>query len=390
MRTTVPGFAHGRSGVKLRRAVTAGAVAAAIVAGAALASPAAEAAPQPGPATEAGMVFANETLAGSQLPAAAGAGQRYSYWTRGASGQLHAALATMVEPKGAAPAGGWPVVVHAPAGYGLAEACSASADPTAGARDTVNRLLRSGYAVITPDYGVPGKSGGPQYTDHTVTARNLLDAVLAGVVVDGSVAPRWSVVGDEQGAGAAVVLASKAAEWQSGKLDFRGAAATSVPAGVDVLLSGLNPASPAVSDSVTADVAYALATLDVPELASVLSKTGLDLVAKAEKLCAPDLIKAVRGTTLGQLVRKPVADNARLASTINRSLSLPRTGYQRPLLLSQTLQDDSVQLHEALRFLAEAQLGSNQAQAATYLTGDPADAERQEQAAVMKFLDSLF
>ncbi len=383
-----PGAAS-TGGTRLRKAIAAGA-ATALLAGGLLGQTSAHAAPASGPRTTPGTIFANEPLSAGQLPAAAASGQRYSYWTRGVDERLHLAVATIAEPKGTTPAGGWPVVVHAPAGNGLADACNTSADPQAGHRNTVSRLLRSGYAVISPDYGILGEGGSPQYADYTVTARNLLDAVVAGVVVDGTVSPRWALLGERQGAAAAIELARRATEWQPGNLDFRGAAATGIPAGMDVLISGLTPSSPAVSEAVMVDVVYALASFNAPELATVLSRSGLDLVGKAQTLCAPELAKAVRGMSLGQLVRTPVSTSSRLSALIDRSLELPRSRYQRPLLLSQPLQDDTVQLPEALRFLAEAQLASDKVQAASYLTGDADDARRQENVTVTRFLDALF
>lgn len=381
---------------RLRTTLAAATAAAALAAGAftaaqAIADP--ESAPPvaAAPGQTPGAVYANQVLPAASLPAGASAGQRYSYWTTGVDERLHLAIATVVEPKGTAPAGGWPVVVNAPAGYGVAETCNASVSRDAADADTVTQLLRRGYAVITPDYGAIGASSAPQYIDHTVAARNIVDAVLAGVVVDGDVSPRWAILGDAQGAGAAIALARRAAAWQNGDVDFRGAAATSIPAGLDVLVSGLKPGSPAVSESVTADVVYALASLDAKQLESTLSPKGRQLVAAAKKdSCAPDLRKAVRGVALGDLVSKPIASNRTLARQLQGSLTLPRSGFSRPLLLSQTLHDDSVILHESLRFLADAQLASNKVTAKSYLTGDPSDAERQEQSAALTFLDKLF
>ncbi|UQE74078.1 MULTISPECIES: alpha/beta hydrolase [unclassified Gordonia (in: high G+C Gram-positive bacteria)] len=338
----------------------------------------------------AGAIYANQPIPAANLPAAAASGQRYTYWTNGLDEQLHLAIATILEPQGKAPAGGWPVIVNAPAGNGVADTCAASADPAAADRDAVNRLLRAGYAVLTPDYGSIGQNASPQYVDHAVTARNLVDAMLAGVVVDGSVSPRWAVVGDAQGAGAAITLARKATDWQGRNLDFRGAAATSIPAGLDELVAGLRPDSPAVADSVTADVVYALASLPADNVQPLLSATGQRLVTKAKTTCAPDLRTAVHGIALGDLVTKALSSSPKVTAAVRRSLALPSSGYDRPLLLSQTLQDDSVLLPDALRFLADAQLASNKVRATSYMTGDQKDGERQEQAAVSDFLGTLF
>ncbi|GAC56243.1 hypothetical protein GOHSU_04_01120 [Gordonia hirsuta DSM 44140 = NBRC 16056] len=379
---------------RLRKTLAATTAAAALTAGIltatqAFADPEAARPATGSPGQTAGAVFANQPLPTADLPAAAVSGQRYSYWTEGTDDRMHLAVATMLEPKGKAPAGGWPVVVNAPAGYGLGDDCNASTNSKAGDPDTAGRLLRNGFAVITPDYGIIGDQHSPQYINHAVAAQNMVDAVLAGVVVDGSVSPRWAVLGEAQGAAAAITLARKATD-QKNATDFRGAAATSIPAGVDVLISSLSPTSPAASEAVTADVVYALASLEADQVEPLLTKKGRELVGKAATLCKPDLQKQVRGVALGDLMLKPVSSSPKLQAKLKRSLELPRNGYSRPLLLSQTLQDDSILLHEALRFLAEAQLSSNKVQAVSYLTGDPVDAQRQEQAAVLKYLDGLF
>ncbi|MFT3661544.1 MAG: hypothetical protein QM809_09120 [Gordonia sp. (in: high G+C Gram-positive bacteria)] len=146
-----------------------------------------------------------------------------------------------------------------------------------------------------------------------------------------------------------------------------------------------------MNEPVTADVVFALASIDTEEIDPILTPKGRKLVDLAERTaCAPDMRKPVRGTALGELVNKPISSNPELARTLRTGLELPRTGFSRPLMLSQTLQDDSTVLHESLRYLAEAQLSSNRVTATSYLTGDRATAERQELDAVLKFLTGLF
>ena len=125
-------------------------------------------------------------------------------------------------------------------------------------------------------------------------------------------------------------------------------------------------------------------------MASVLSPTGKQLVAKAQTMCAPALRSAVKGVALGDLVSKSVASSPKLAASLKRSLALSRNGFSRPLMLSQTLQNDANQVHEALRFLADAQLSSNKVTSKTYFTPDAADGARQERTAVLGYLDDLF
>lgn len=376
-----------------RRATTTGTALAVLIGGGLLGAAPATADPDASAAVTAaqrpGSVFTNETLDATALPAGAATGQRYAYWTTGLDRKPQLAVATLVNPQGTAPAGGWPVVVAAPAGNGLADDCAPSLSRQTADRDRVTALLRRGLAVITPDYRSIGASTPAQYVDRTVTARNLLDSVAAGVVVDGQVAPRWAAVGDGEGAGAVIELTRRASEWQGPGLDFRGGAASSIPAGLDDVLANLGPASPAASEEVTADVVYALASVAGDGVERVLSARGRELVGKAKTVCAPGLRTAVRGMTLGQLMSRPLSSAALPTDSLPRSLTLPTTGFDRPIMLSQVLQDDAVLPAPTVQYLANAQLASDKVRLNTYFTGDKRDAERQEDDAVAEYVDGL-
>jgi len=335
----------------------------------------------------AGAVYANQPLTGTALPDGAASGSKFSFWTNGTDDRLHLAVATIALPKGAEPSNGWPVVVRAAAPTGIDARCAASATPVKTAGDkTSEALLAKGFAVLTPDYGGIGAPTAPQYSDNAVTARHLVDAVEAGRVVAG-LSPRWAVAGEGLGSGAAIELARKATRWESGALDFRGTAATSLPAGFADLVAGLGKSSPEVSAAVVADVVYALASLDQEALEPVLSSKGAELVGKAATGCADDLQRAVRGVSLSELVTKPLP--GKLAASVRKSLELPQRGFNRPVLLSQTLTDETTVVPEALRYLTEAHLASNKVRASSYLTADEADGKRQERDAVVAFIDDL-
>ncbi|NLG46640.1 lipase family protein [Gordonia sp. (in: high G+C Gram-positive bacteria)] len=370
----------------------AAAVAAGTVTGAyALADPQ-EAPPAPGGQT-AGSVFANRTIDPDRLVSGASSGQQYSYWSEGSDERLHLTTAVLLEPKGATPSAGWPVVVWAHGSDGWNESCSPSRNNGGDADDrtAMNRLLKRGYAVIAPDYAAVGAPGAPQYSDVDATAHNLVDAVRAAADIgQASLSPKWAVVGQAQGAAAAISLARNATAWQTGKLDFRGATATSVPGGYDDVVAGLSPSSSSVPTAVVADVLYTLASQDPAALEPILTKRGAALVEKAKTLCTAALIDEIGNTQLAGLVSRPLSSNAALAGTLRKSLTLPTRGFSRPVLMSQRLIDDTVVVPNSLRYLTEAQLTSNKVKMSTYLTGDVSDAKRQEQAVVDSFLDDLY
>ncbi|MGI6796736.1 alpha/beta hydrolase family protein [Gordonia sihwensis] len=350
-----------------------------------------EDAPAPTGGQTAGSVFANRTIDGRALVPGAAAGQQYSYWSIGADERLHLSTAVLLEPRGKAPAAGWPVVVWAHGSDGWNDSCAPSAKRDADDRSTLSHLLGRGYAVIAPDYAAVGTPGSPQYSDVDATAHNIVDAVRAGADVgSSSLSPKWAVVGSTQGAAAATSLARNATAWQTGELDFRGAAATSIPAGYDDVVAGLSPSSSAVPTAVVADVLYTLASQSTEDLGTILTPRGEALVQKAQKLCTSALIKEIGGTQLADLVSKPLASNAALASSLRKSLAIPARGFNRPILMSQRLVDESVVVPASLRYVTQAQLSSNKVKMSTYLTGDESAGKRQEQAAVDNFLGGLF
>ncbi|MBM7366838.1 alpha/beta hydrolase [Gordonia hydrophobica] len=361
-----------------------------VVGAQALAEPAPESPDAPGGQT-AGSVYANRLVDPSTLISGAASGQQYSYWSQGSDEQLHLSTATLLEPRGSRPAAGWPVVVWAHGSDGWSASCAPSRNRDSGDRTAISRLLGDGYAVIAPDYAAVGAPGAPQYSDVNATAHNLVDAVRAAADIGQTdLSPKWAVVGQSQGAAAAVSLARNATRWQAGRLDFRGATATSIPAGYADLVAGLSPSSTAVPTPVVADVLYTLASQDSTDLEPILTERGSDLVQKAQTLCTEDLVKQVGGTQLADLVRKPLASNAKLAASLRKSLALPTIGFNRPILMSQRLVDESVVVPSSLRYLAEAQLASNKVTMSTYLTVDQSDGERQERAAVKAFLKRLY
>ena len=384
---------HPKAGTALLAALTAAALTGgAVTATQAFAEPEA---PAPAGGQSPGTVYANRALPAESLPRGARNGNVYMYWSEGADGRTHLSGASVFEPLGTAPAGGWPSVAVVRAN-GIAAQCSSADGLTPADSAAASTLLNEGYAVIVPDLAAIGTDWIPLYVDSAAVARTVMDGVRASVDIDEDLSPRWAVVGETHGATAALTLARKATAWQGRDLDFRGAAAQSIPAGFADLITGLGPSSPPVPAAVVADVVFALASLDalddpaVTALADHLSPLGKTLVDKARSTCTPDFAEAVRNVSLAQLVSTPIANSPQLAALIRRTISLPEIGFTRPVLLSQPLVDDSVNVPDSLRFATQAQLGSNKVTVRTYLTGDERDIAAQEKDATLGFLRGVF
>ncbi|WP_132991848.1 alpha/beta hydrolase [Gordonia zhaorongruii] len=337
-----------------------------------------------------GTVYANRTLPDDDLVPGAASAEQFSYWTQGTDERTHLSTAVLLHPKGKAPSGGWPVIAYAYDPAGVAQQCSASESGGAVDAGAVSSLLQDDYAVVLPGYSTIPAAGSPQFADFTVAAHVVSDAVRAATDVESDLSPRWAVVGEGLGAGAAIELGSKGSGWETKKLDFRGAAATDLPIGYSDTVADLSPRSADAPSSVVTDVVYTLASLDDKDVAPLLSTRGKKLVEQAKTTCATALTRAIGTTDLSDLVRKPISSNGKLAAQMRDRLGLISRGFSRPVLISQKLVDKSADVPTSLGYLANAQLASNKVVAKTYLTTDGKTADRQEDAEVSKFVKGLF
>lgn len=130
---------------------------------------------------------------------------------------------TVMIPKGAAPAGGWPVISWAHGTVGLADQCA----PSRRLGDTdyygsesgelIGSWLRAGYAVVATDYEGLGTPGIHPYLIGNSEGRGVLDIVQAGRQLNGSISKRVVLAGHSQG-GQAILFAANLATtpWGSG------------------------------------------------------------------------------------------------------------------------------------------------------------------------------
>jgi hypothetical protein len=113
---------------------------------------------------------------------------------------------TFYLPKGAPPAGGWPLVAWAHGTLGVADGCAAS---WAGhkPRDAtyIERWLENGFAVVATDYQGLGGPGPHPYLNWEAEGRSVLDGARAALATyKDRLAPKVFVSGQSQGSGAAL------------------------------------------------------------------------------------------------------------------------------------------------------------------------------------------
>lgn len=164
--------------------------------------------PSPLPSVGPGKLVRKEPLSPQLLLPNASSDDRILYTsTDGVSGHgLIAVSGDLALPKGAAPAGGWPIIAWAHGTTGIADMCAPSWRGRS-PRDQayLSGWLANGFAVVASDYQGLGTPGLHPYMLVRPEAYDVLDAVRAALTAyPGVLANRVIVVGQSQGSAAAL------------------------------------------------------------------------------------------------------------------------------------------------------------------------------------------
>lgn len=294
----------------------------------------------------------------------AGRAVRSAYGTLDQHGRRAIATSATFLPVGTPPPGGWPVVAWAHGTTGLGDDCAPSTQPRSD-RDAayLGHWLQQGYAVVAADYAGLGTPGLLSYLNGQAAARGIVDALVAARADGLPLSPTWSIVGQSQGAGAALVAATRATELGAAAgLDYRGVVATGAPANLEHLFQWGGPGFPPVPLPVGLNTyaVYILAGFrdQHPELAidSLLTPAGRELVDAAERLCYDDMREAVGDFQVSQALSRPLTSIPDVFGHLKRYMGTPAIGYDRPVFLGQGLLDTDVPAPSALSLAAEMTL----------------------------------
>jgi ribonuclease BN (tRNA processing enzyme)/dienelactone hydrolase len=131
-------------------------------------------------------------------------------------------------PRGTAPAGGWPVIAWAHGTTGVGDVCAPSWMER-GQRDTdyLNAWLAQGYAVVASDYQGLGTPGGHPWMAVRPEGWSVLDSVRSALAAFPELANAIVIVGQSQGAHAALSAAGLAQAYAP-TLRIKGTVATGV------------------------------------------------------------------------------------------------------------------------------------------------------------------
>ncbi|MFG1793787.1 lipase family protein [Nocardia sp. NPDC049149] len=327
-------------------------------------------------------------LTGRFRVAGAATAERMTYWSRGPRGPMLSTGAVYLPP-GPPPPGGWPMVAYAHGTTGIADQCAFTSEPrTYYLNSLYPQLLEAGYAVVISDYVGLGTPGTHPYLDGPSQARSLIDGVRAAKAIAPALGTRWAVLGQSQGAHAALFTAHLAPA-DAPELSLRGAAATGAPANLDLALPLAGPWIPRLPlDRTTAYLAMLLAGLraSAPELDvdGYLTPTGLDALRVVESECVEQANARLADVSIGAMLAKPLDDPALVAAAA-AMLRIPTDGYTVPLFIGQGLADAQVPAPLTAKLIAELRLSGTDLEAHVY-RGDHIGTVDEAQPDVMTFL----
>ena len=310
-----------------------------------------------GPIPPSGGLIATEPLDPALSVAGAAEAYRILYSTTNQHNQPAVGTAAVFTPKSAAPQGGWPVIAWAHGTVGLGDDCTPSALPRS-PRDNeyLTHWLDQGYAVVAADYVGLGTPGLMSYLNGVATAHGIVDSVIAANRMNLALSPKWAVVGQSQGGGAAIDTARWATEFAAGTgLDYRGVVATGTPANVVNLVKQAGPdmaVPPNLDPVANAYTAYIMAaTRELqPDFTSVLTPAGRGAADKAQTLCVHELADALSDMAVPGFFQAPLSSVPGSAQFLDSFMGTPQSGFDRPIFLGVGLQDRDVPPDLTLKF----------------------------------------
>ncbi len=311
-----------------------------------------------GPIPPPGNTVASVVLDPALSLTGAGPAFRVLYSTVDQHGRPAVSTGAVFLPPGPAPADGFPVIAWAHGTVGLGDDCTPSALPRTPRDDEyLSHWLDQGYAVVASDYVGLGTPGLMSYLNSVATAHGVIDSVVAAHGMGLPLSPKWAIVGQSQGGGAAISSARWATEFSRGSgLDYRGVVATGTPANVDKLVHQAGPdfKIPELGPIANAYTAYILAALREarPDLDvnRVLSPAGLDAADRAETLCTLALSDALADMTPAAFFTAPLNSIPGMADALYEFMGTPSTGFDRPIFLGVGLLDRDVPPASTLAF----------------------------------------
>lgn len=311
-----------------------------------------------GPIPPQGTTIASVPLDPALSLAGAGRAYRVLYSTVNQRDRPAVSTGAVFLPPGPAPEGGFGVIAWAHGTVGLGDDCTPSALPrTPRDNEYLSHWLGEGYAVVASDYVGLGTPGLMSYLNSVTTAHGVVDSVIAAHDMGLPLSPKWAIVGQSQGGGAAIASARWATEFSEGTgLDYRGVVATGTPANIDKLIQQAGPdlALPELGPIANAYAAYILAALREArpdlDINRVLSPAGLNAATRAETVCTLALSDELAHLKPADFFLAPLDSIPGMAAALHAFMGTPSTGFDRPIFLGVGLLDRDVPPESTLTF----------------------------------------
>ncbi|WP_067564231.1 lipase family protein [Nocardia acidivorans] len=278
------------------------------------------------------------------------------YWMADSHGTPKQASGALFVPGGPPPENGWPIVAFDHGTTGLGPGCGGKSDPSTAPYDAyvadedniMRSLVSQGFAVVAPDYlGLGLYDNGPHpYLERQSEATATIDMVRAARAAKPELSTTWAVMGLSQGGQAALGTGHLQATYAP-DLDFRGTIAVDPESDVEKVLPIAGPGIPALPDTsgtlgFFSDIlAGVRATRPEAEVDSYLTPFGRDLLDRIGTLCEPQIEATVNGVGIGQLLSRSLGSEP-IRAAYTDYLTVPTTGYNRPILLLVNITDATV------------------------------------------------
>jgi pimeloyl-ACP methyl ester carboxylesterase len=294
------------------------------------------------------------------IPGTTSKAYKLTYVTTDARGRRARSTGIVFLPKGRKPRGGWPVISWAHGTSGLGDKCAPSVvGPALPKRDRpyLANWMKEGYAVVASDYAGLGTPGLPAYLNGRSEAHNIVDIVKAGRAYTRALARKWVVIGQSQGAGAAIYTARYATRYGGRGLDYRGAVGTGTPAYVENVVVAIGPNFPPLSKATDAYMGYIFASLRriYPELglAGILTDTGRQALDMGETECGFEYEESLADADVGNWFTQPVSSLPNFVNTVKRYMAMPEKGFDKPFFMGHGRTDADVPYRLTLPYVQE-------------------------------------
>jgi len=197
-----------------------------------------------------GILVKQEALDPPQSLSQAGSNLRLLYTSTDGirNDRIVAVSGVLYMPKGEPPPGGWPLLAWTHGTVGIADSCAPSWNGRQAQDEAyLNHFLAQGFAIVASDYQGLGTKGAHPYLASRPAAYSNLDIIRAVQREPFNVSSEVILIGQSQGAGAAVASAGYASTYAS-ELGVIGVVATGVPFFVPAIFEAMerlrNPEKP--------------------------------------------------------------------------------------------------------------------------------------------------